>query len=53
MEIKNIGWIGTGVMGQSMCSHILKAGYSVLVFNRTKAKTEGLVEKGAVWCESF
>ncbi len=53
MEIKNIGWIGTGVMGQSMCSHILKAGYSVLVFNRTKAKAEGLVEKGAIWCDTL
>jgi len=52
MEIKNIGWIGTGVMGQSMCSHILNAGSGVRVFNRTKAKAEGLVEKGAKWCDS-
>ncbi len=52
MEIKNIGWIGTGVMGQSMCSHILKAGYRVLVFNRAKAKAGSLVEMGAIWCDS-
>jgi len=52
MEIKNIGWIGTGVMGQSMCSHILNAGYRVLVFNRTKAKADGLLEKGALWCDT-
>jgi 3-hydroxyisobutyrate dehydrogenase len=52
MEIKNIGWIGTGVMGQSMCTRILNAGSSVRVFNRTKAKAEGLVEKGAEWCDT-
>ncbi len=23
-----IGWIGTGVMGASMCGHLLEAGYS-------------------------
>jgi 3-hydroxyisobutyrate dehydrogenase len=52
MDIKNIGWIGTGVMGQSMCGHILKADYPVLVFNRTKTKAAGLLEKGAIWCDT-
>jgi 3-hydroxyisobutyrate dehydrogenase len=47
-----IGWIGTGVMGTSMCGHLLAAGYAVTVHNRTKAKTEPLVKKGAVWAES-
>lgn len=37
-NIKNIGWIGTGVMGLSMCKHLLKAGYNLKVYNRTKAK---------------
>lgn len=44
-----IGFIGTGVMGKSMASHLLKAGYPVLVFNRTKSKSEDLVEQGAEW----
>jgi 3-hydroxyisobutyrate dehydrogenase len=47
-----VGWIGTGVMGQSMCGHLLKAGYSVRVSNRTRAKAEPLIESGAVWCDS-
>ena len=49
---KEIGWIGTGVMGKSMCAHILNAGYSVSVFNRTKEKANDLVQVGAIWCSS-
>ncbi|KAF2285199.1 hypothetical protein GH714_039005 [Hevea brasiliensis] len=30
-----VGWIGTGVMGRSMCAHLIKAGYTLTVFNRT------------------
>lgn len=52
MEIKTIGWIGTGVMGKSMCSHIMNAGYTVNVFNRTKERAAELVDKGAVWCDT-
>ena len=47
-----IGWIGTGVMGASMAGHLLDAGYSLSVHNRTKAKADPLVARGAVWCES-
>jgi len=49
---KHIGWIGTGVMGKSMCAHILNAGYSVSVYNRTKEKAKELVQMGAIWCSS-
>jgi len=49
---KHIGWIGTGVMGKSMCAHILKAGYPVSVYNRTKEKAEDLVQMGARWSSS-
>ena len=51
-EKTRLGWIGTGVMGQSMCSHLLKAGYRVTVFNRTRAKAEPLLKLGATWAES-
>jgi len=44
-----IGFIGIGVMGKSMAAHILDAGYSLLVYNRTKSRTDALVEKGAKW----
>lgn len=44
-----IGFIGTGVMGKSMAGHLLKAGYPVVVYNRTKSKAEELIQSGAVW----
>jgi 3-hydroxyisobutyrate dehydrogenase len=47
-----IGWIGTGVMGASMCGHLMRAGFSATVFNRTKAKAEKLLSFGADWAES-
>lgn len=49
MKDKTIGFIGTGVMGSSMASHILDAGYKVLVYNRTKSRANSLIEKGAIW----
>lgn len=47
-----IGFIGTGVMGQGMVMNLLKAGYSVNVYNRTKSKAEPLVEEGAKWYDT-
>lgn len=47
-----IGWIGTGVMGVSMCGHLLRAGFAVAAFNRTRAKAEPLLAAGARWAES-
>lgn len=49
---RKIGWIGTGVMGNSMCMHLIKAGHEAFVYNRTKSKTDNLVAQGATWCES-
>ena len=46
----NIGWIGTGVMGLSMASHIQNNGYQLFISNRTKGKASLLLERGAVWC---
>jgi 3-hydroxyisobutyrate dehydrogenase len=42
-----VGWIGTGVMGKSMCKHLLKSGYDLTVYNRTMSKTEELSKMGA------
>lgn len=47
-----LGWIGTGVMGQSMCGHLIAAGFKTTVFSRTRAKAEGLIGKGAAWADS-
>jgi 3-hydroxyisobutyrate dehydrogenase len=47
-----LGWIGTGVMGLSMCGHLLEKGYTVTVHNRTKPKSQPLLDKGATWADS-
>lgn len=47
-----IGWIGTGVMGRSMALHVLKGGYSLSVFNRTRDKAHDLCQEGATWCNT-
>ena len=47
-----IGWIGTGVMGGPMAGHLLDAGHQLHVFNRTRERADGVLEKGAKWCDS-
>ncbi len=47
-----IGWIGTGVMGRSMCGHLIDKGFAATVFTRTKSKADDLVAKGAAWAAS-
>ncbi|MGE0607711.1 MAG: NAD(P)-dependent oxidoreductase [Pirellulales bacterium] len=47
-----IGWIGTGVMGSSMCGHLMDKGYTATVYNRSRAKAEPLLAKGAAWADS-
>lgn len=47
-----IGWIGTGVMGGSMCMHIVEHGYKTFVFNRTKERAKKILVEGALWANS-
>jgi 3-hydroxyisobutyrate dehydrogenase len=47
-----LGWIGTGVMGLSMCGHLLGKGYAITVHNRMKSKAQPLLDKGAQWGDS-
>jgi 3-hydroxyisobutyrate dehydrogenase len=47
-----IGWIGTGVMGTSMCGHLLDAGHSVTLSTRTRERAEPLLARGAAWAGS-
>jgi 3-hydroxyisobutyrate dehydrogenase len=47
-----VGWIGTGVMGSSMCGHVLDAGCAVTVHNRTRERAEPLLAKGAAWADT-
>jgi len=44
-----IGWIGTGVMGASMCGHLMTAGFAATVYNRSRDKAQALLDRGARW----
>ena len=46
--MKNIGFIGLGIMGKPMCINLLKAGYNIFVYNRNPAPAEDLRKKGCV-----
>ena len=48
----NIGFVGTGVMGCPMATHILKEGYKLYVYNRTSTKAQSLIDSGAYLCEN-
>ena len=48
----NIGFIGTGVMGTGMINNLLKANFSVTVYNRTKKHATNVLENGAKWADS-
>lgn len=47
-----IGFIGIGVMGESMARHLMEKGHALTVYNRTKSKAERLLAEGAAWAES-
>ena len=51
-QTSRVGWIGTGLMGASLCGHLLAAGYRLTVFTRTRARAEALLARGAVWADS-
>jgi 3-hydroxyisobutyrate dehydrogenase len=44
-----VGWIGTGLMGRSMAEHLIEAGYELVVHNRTRARADPLIARGARW----
>jgi 3-hydroxyisobutyrate dehydrogenase-like beta-hydroxyacid dehydrogenase len=47
-----VGLIGLGLMGKPMGRNLLKAGFPLVVWNRTRAKAEDLVQEGARWGQS-
>ena len=49
---KKIGFIGAGVMGKSMIRNLMKNGFEVTVYSRTKEKAEDLLSEGAVWADT-
>ena len=54
MNIKNekIGFIGLGIMGEPMAKNLIKAGFDLIVYNRTKSKTDSLKQLGATVASS-
>ena len=51
-ESITIAFVGTGVMGTPMAGHLMDAGYSVVVFNRTRSRADDLIARGALWAET-
>ena len=43
--MKKIAWIGTGVMGNAIVSHLINAGYSCALYNRSQEKMLNLKDK--------
>ena len=52
MNLKRIGFIGLGVMGESMAKNLIQADFSLSVYTRTKSKAQALVAQGAQWKNS-
>jgi len=50
--LKRVGFIGLGLMGSGMSMNILKAGYPLTVWNRTRSKMKPLIDAGAKGAES-
>lgn len=49
--MKKVGFIGIGIMGKSMVRNLMKAGFEVAVYTRTREKAEEVIAEGAVWCK--
>lgn len=47
-----VGFIGLGKMGHGMAGRLLDAGFDVAVWNRSKAKADDLIRRGARWADS-
>lgn len=52
-EMKKIGFIGVGIMGKSMVRNLMKAGYELHIYARTKAKVEDVIGEGAIFHETI
>lgn len=51
--MKKIGFIGVGIMGKSMVRNLMKAGFALHIYARTKEKVEDVIAEGAVFHESI
>lgn len=51
--MKKIGFVGVGIMGKSMVRNLMKDGFEVSIYTRTKSKAEDVIGEGAVWCDTI
>lgn len=51
--MKKIGFIGVGIMGKSMVRNLMKAGFELHIYARTKSKVEDVISEGAAFHESI
>lgn len=51
--MNKIAFIGVGVMGKSMVRNLMKKGFEVSIYSRTKAKVLDVIDEGAIWCENI
>lgn len=51
--MKRIGFIGVGIMGASMVRNLMKEGFEVSIYTRTKQKVEDVIAEGAIWCDTI
>lgn len=52
-QIKSVGFIGVGIMGKSMVRHLMKSGFELHIYARTKSKVEDVISEGAAFHESI
>lgn len=50
--MRELAFIGLGIMGKSMARNLMKAGFRLTIYSRTKSKCEDVISDGAVWADS-
>jgi 3-hydroxyisobutyrate dehydrogenase-like beta-hydroxyacid dehydrogenase len=50
--MRSAGLLGTGLMGVPMGEALMRAGYELRVYNRTRERAQPLLDEGALWCDS-
>lgn len=51
--MKTIGFVGVGIMGKSMVRNLMKAGFELHIYARTKSKVEDVISEGAIFHDSI
>lgn len=51
--MKDIAWIGVGIMGKSMVRNLRKAGYRLHIYARNRAKVEDVIQEGALFYDTI